>query len=98
MATYRLKRKTYGLVDAAENTVGGAAGGIGNAMDTKVGGAIGGAAGAMTAGKWIGNGLQSLNVPGAGFLGTIGGALLGYHATRGLGKGLKQAGDNLQGY
>ena len=92
MAKYRLKRKTFGVVqntlngvgDAVKTTAGGVMEGVGKAADTKVGGTIGGIAGA---------------VKGAS-IGGIGGAVIGYiagkAATRGIGKGLKNAGQDLQ--
>ena len=46
MAKYILKRKTYGMVDAAQNTLGGVTGGVGKALDSTpaaiAGGALGG--------------------------------------------------------
>ena len=92
MAKYRLKRKTFGMVqstlngvgETVKNTAGGVMEGVGKAADTKVGGTIGGLAGAKL-----------------GFsAGGIGGAVIGYiagkAATRGLGKGLQNAGQDLQ--
>lgn len=93
MAKYRLKRKTYGVVDAAGNvlgnTVGGVAQGAGKMMDTKLGGLAGGIA-SMGA---FGSTLAGL---GLGPLGWLAAGALGASATRGLGKGLKSAGQNLQ--
>lgn len=94
MATYRLKRKYFGLADAAQNTlgaVGGAikstAGGImegaGKVLDSSAGGLAGRIAGAA-AGSALGP------------LGTIAGFAFGNKLSRGLGKGLKNAGQDLQ--
>ena len=41
MATYRLKRKSYGIVEGAENVVGGTMKGVGKAADTALGGVAG---------------------------------------------------------
>ena len=91
MARYRLKRKYYGVVDAAgnalSNTAGGVLQGTGKVMDTSLGGMIGGLSlAAPIAGL----------VPGLGPLGYVAGAAIGSAATRGLGKGLKAAGQDLQ--
>lgn len=91
MARYRLKRKIYGVVDAAgnvlSNTAGGVMQGAGKAMDTTIGGLTGGVLAAPV--------IASL-IPGAGPLGLLAGAAIGSAATRGLGKGLKSAGQDLQ--
>lgn len=91
MARYRLKRKYYGVVDAAGNVLSNTAGGImqgaGKAMDTTIGGLTGGLLGApLIAGL----------MPGLGPLGYLAGAAISSAATRGLGKGLKSAGQDLQ--
>ena len=90
MARYRLKRKYYGVVDAAGNVLSNTAGGImqgaGKAMDTKIGGLTGGLLAAPAIGGLI----------GLGPLGLLAGAAIGSAATRGLGKGLKSAGQDLQ--
>lgn len=93
MATYVLKRKTYGLVT-------GVAGGVGDALDSSVGGAVGamhGAFGDYGAGKWLGDALDSVGVPGGEILGRVGGALAEGKAVRGLGRGMKDVanGDSL---
>ena len=99
MATYTLKRKTYGLADAASNTIGGIAGGVGKALDSKPAAIAGGLAGGALLGAKISAGLSSLGglaSIGAGPIGWLVGAGLGAAATRGLGKGLKSASDSLQ--
>lgn len=99
MATYTLKRKTYGLADAASNTIGGIAGGVGKALDSQPAAVAGGLAGGALLGSKIAAGLSSLGglaSIGAGPIGWLVGAGLGAAATRGLGKGLKSASDSLQ--
>lgn len=99
MATYTLKRKTYGLADAASNTIGGIAGGVGKALDSQPAAVAGGLAGGALLGSKIAAGLSSLGglaSIGAGPIGWLVGAGLGAAATRGLGKGLKGASDSLQ--
>lgn len=94
MATYRLKRKYFGLADAASNTlgtvgnavksgVGGVLEGTGKAMDTSVGGLAGRIAGAA-AGSALGP------------LGTIAGFMAGGKIVRSAGKGIKNAGQDMQ--
>lgn len=93
MATYRLKRKIFGAVgDAVKNTAGGVMETTGKAMDTGTAGTLGGVGGAMMAGAGIGStaGLA------LGPVGMVGGYILGKAATRGVGKGLKNAGQDLQ--
>lgn len=94
MAKYILKRKTYGLAEAASNTIGGVTSGVGKALDSKPAAIAGGLAGGATLGAGIGGALGSLGIAGmaAGPLGWLVGAGLGAAATRGLGKGLKKAG------
>lgn len=95
MAKYRLKRKCYNaLTEAAGNTLGGVTEGVGKALDNKVAGVAGGVLGASklggTIGTMIGGGpIGSLLGMGAGYL-------IGSAATRGLGKGLKTAGQDMQ--
>ena len=93
MAKYRLKRKTYGVADAAGNVLGNTVGGVteaaGKAMDTKLGGLAGGLA-TMTA---VGGTLASA---GLGPIGWLAAGALGAAATRGLGKGLKNVGQDMQ--
>lgn len=98
MATYILKRKTYGLVDAAKDTAGGIMGGAGKALDSKPAAIAGGLAGGSLLGGAIGTGLAGLGgLAGmaAGPLGWLVGAGIGAAATRGLGKGLKNASDSV---
>ena len=97
MATYHLKRKTFGFADAAKNTIGGVAGGVGKALDSTPA-AIGGAAyGAMgPVGDFLSSTMTGLGVPGGNILGRVIGAGVTSAATRGLGKGLKSASDSLQ--
>jgi hypothetical protein len=87
MARYVLKRKTYGLGQAAENTIGGVTGGIGKALDSTPAAIAGGLAGGSMLGGAI----------GFGPLGWLVGAGIGAAATRGLGKGLKSAGNTMGG-
>lgn len=92
MARYRLKRKCYNaLTEAAGNTLGGVTEGVGKALDNKVAGIAGGVLGATKLGGTIGSilGVGSILGMGAGYL-------LGSAATRGLGKGLKTAGQDMQ--
>lgn len=93
MAKYRLKRKLYsgmvqgtlnGIGEATKNTVGGVLEGVGKAADTKTAGTIGGIAGAI----------KGLSV--GGVLGGVAGYMIGKAGTRGLGRGLKNAGQDLQ--
>ena len=94
MATYRLKRKTYGMAEAAGNTLGGIAGGVGKALDSKPAAIAGGLAGGATLGGAISAGLAGLGglaSAASGPLGWLVGAGIGAAATRGLGKGLKEA-------
>lgn len=104
MARYRLKRKVYSnvIVDAARNTLGGVTEGVGKALDNKAAGVIGGVVGASKLGGTIGGTIGSI-LGGGPIGGTIGtalgmgaGYLLGSGATRGLGKGLKYAGQDMQ--
>lgn len=93
MATYRLKRKTFGAVgDAVKNTAGGVMETTGKAMDTGTAGTIGGITGAGIA---TGGALGVAGL-GLGPVGAVGGYILGKAATRGVGKGLKNAGQDLQ--
>ena len=94
MAKYRLKRKTFGVIEAAGNTLGNTAGGlmkgVGAAADSKVGRFAGGVLGAGTLGHTIGS------LTGMPLLGTVGGYIAGKAITGGVGKGLKDAGQSLQ--
>jgi hypothetical protein len=94
MATYRIKRKTFGVIEAAGNTLGNTAGGlmkgVGTAADSKIGKFAGGVIGAGTIGRTLGN------MTGMPLLGTIGGYVAGKAITGGIGRGLKDAGQSLQ--
>ena len=98
MARYRLKRKTFGVIEAAGNTLGNTAGGImkgvGSVADSNIGRFGAGILGATTIGRTAGYML------GGGLLGRAVGAGIGYVAGKGIaggvGKGLKTAGQNLQ--
>lgn len=99
MARYTLKRKYYGVADALGNTIGGTTEGIGKALDSKPAAMIGGLAGGSILGGAIGtamSGLGGLAALGSGPLGWLVGAGIGAAATRGLGKGLKSAGQDMQ--
>lgn len=91
MATYRIKRKLFGLLDQANETVKGAEAGLGRAMNSNVGGIIGGVAGGTFGGSLIGGALDSMGVPGASLMGPVAGAMIGAKVTRGIGKGLENA-------
>ena len=94
MARYVIKRKTYGIAEAASNTIGGVAHGVGQALDSTPAAAVGGVAGGATLGSAIASGLASTGLLGTavgGPLGWLGGAGRGAAATKGLGKGLKAA-------
>jgi hypothetical protein len=94
MAKYRLKRKTFGVVEAAGNVLGNTAGGlmkgVGTIADSKIGRIAGGVIGAKTLGHTIGA------LTGMPLLGTIGGYIAGKAITGGVGSGLKEAGQSLQ--
>ena len=94
MATYRIKRKTFGVIEAVGNTLGNTAGGVmkgvGAAADSKIGKFAGGVIGAGTIGRTLGN------MTGMPLLGTIGGYVAGKAITGGIGRGLKDAGQSLQ--
>lgn len=99
MARYTLKRKYYGVADALGNTVGGTAEGIGKALDSKPAAIAGGLAGGSLLGGTIGTtlaGMGGLASLASGPIGWLVGAGLGAAATRGLGKGLKSAGQDMQ--
>lgn len=89
MARYRLKRKTYGIGEAVGNTLSNTVGGgmemVGKAADTK----LGGFAGAMT-------GMGLLGTMGLGPVGLLASGALGAATVRGVGKGLKNAGQDMQ--
>ena len=93
MAIYRIKRKYFGVVgDAAKNTLGGTAEMTGKALDTGVSGTLGGITGAGLATS----GALGLTGLGLGIPGAIGGYVIGKAATKGLGKGLKNSGQDMQ--
>ena len=85
---YRLKRKTFGVAEAAQNVIGGAAETAGNIADTKIGGLAGGLA--------TGGAIQSALGLGMGPVGWLIGAGLGAAATRAAGKGLKSVGESIK--
>lgn len=84
MATYRLKRKTYGIGDVIVTAAGSTLGATGGIADTTTGGIIGGIAAA--------NSPLADMLPGGGL--TTG--LIGYAATRGAGKVLKNTGASIR--
>lgn len=94
MAKYRLKRKTFGVIEAAGNTLGNTAGGlmkgVGAAADSKIGRFTGGVVGAGTLGYTLGS------LTGHPILGALGGYIAGKAITGGIGSGLKNAGQSLQ--
>jgi len=85
---YRIKRKTFGVAEAAQNVIGGAAETAGNIADTKIGGLAGGLA--------AGGAIQSALGIGMGPVGWLVGAGLGSAATRAAGKGLKSIGESIK--
>ena len=85
---YRIKRKTFGVAEAAQNVIGGAAETAGNLADTKIGGLAGGLA--------TGGAIQSALGIGLGPVGWLIGAGLGAAATRAAGKGLKSVGESIK--
>lgn len=99
MARYRLKRKYYGIAEAAGNTLGGATEAVGKTLDSKPAAVLGGVAGAATVGSTIGDAVSSLGGP-LSFLAKPAGYVAGYMGgaavTRGIGKGLKSAGQDMQ--
>lgn len=100
MATYILKRKLYGMGSAISNTIGGTMEGVGNALDSKPAAWAGGLLGAGKLGKPLGESIKEVMPFGMGWAGNLAGyaagAALGAAATRGLGKGMKSAGESLQ--
>lgn len=88
MARYIIKRKTYSAIG---NTLGGVVSGVGGAMNSPLGG-IGGA----YLGWKAGGALLGSMIPGGGLVAKIGGALLGRSIMKGLGKGLKNAGQDMR--
>jgi hypothetical protein len=84
MATYRLKRKTYGIGDVAATAAGSTLGAAGGIADTTTGGIVGGLAAASSS-------LADM-LPG----GSVTAGLIGYAATRGAGKVLKNTGESVR--
>ena len=96
MTTYHLKRKTFGMLEAGQNVLGGVAGGVGKAMDSTPAAIAGGAHGFVgPVGSTIGSALSAAGVPGGAILGRVIGAGVESAAVRGIGKGLKNASDSL---
>lgn len=91
MATYRLRRKLYGVGDAVGTAAGGALQTVGGLADTTLGGAAGGLYSASKWGSAIGD---ALGIGGVG--GALAAGAIGYGVTRGLGKTMKNVGDDLQ--
>jgi len=91
MARYIIKRKTYSAIG---NTLGGVVNGVGGAMNSTLGRGVGAYLGWKAAGS-----LLNTFVPGLGLLGRgavkLGGALLGKSVMSGVGKGLKNTGQNM---
>jgi len=83
-----IKRKTFGVAEAAQNVIGGAAETAGNIADTKIGGLAGGLA--------TGGAIQSALGIGMGPIGWLIGAGLGAAATRAAGKGLKSVAESIK--
>ncbi len=83
-----IKRKTFGVGEAAQNIIGGVAETAGNVADSKIGGIAGGLASAGA--------IQGLLGLGGGPLGWLAGAALGSVATRAAGKGLKSIGESIK--
>jgi len=92
---YRIKRKTFGVAEAAQNVIGGAAETAGNIADTKIGGTVGGILGGSMLGAKIGAALPALGFA-SGPVGWLLGAGLGAAATRAAGKGLKSVGESIK--
>ena len=96
MATYHLKRKTFGILEAGQNVLGGVAGGVGKAMDSTPAAIAGGVHGFVgPVGTTLGTALSGAIGPIGGLLGRIVGAGVESAAVRGVGKGLKNASDSL---
>jgi hypothetical protein len=95
MARYIIKRKTFGVADAVQNTIGGAAETAGNIADTKIGGTVGGL---LAGAKWGGalGSAMGLGSTLAGPIGWLAAAGLGAAATRAAGKGLKSVGESIK--
>lgn len=95
MARYKLKRKTFGVLDAAQNAAGGITEGAGKMLDSGLGKMTGAAVGAGMFGTGLasaaGSVLSSLTP-----LGALGGAILGWQGAKYAGKALKSAGQELK--
>ena len=91
-----IKRKTFGVAEAAQNVIGGAAETAGNIADTKIGGLAGGIAGGSMLGAKIGAALPGALGFASGPIGWLIGAGLGAAATRAAGKGLKSVGESIK--
>lgn len=102
MATYRLKRKFYGMVDGVQsavgNTLGGVTSAVGKTMKSGIGQTVGGLAGMNTIGAGLGTaigaatGLGALATP----IGMIAGFKIGKEATKEVGTGLQDAGNDMK--
>ena len=92
---FSIKRKTFGVVEAGQNILGGAMETAGNIADTKIGGLAGGVAGGSLLGGTIAGALPALGFA-AGPVGWLIGAGLGAAATRAAGKGLKSVGESIK--
>lgn len=101
MARYRLKRKTFGVVDAARDAIGGTVETAGDIVGSglgKIAGAATGAAYAPAIGSAVSSALGGSAVGklvGASLGNPIGGALLGWGAAKLGGKLLKKAGQGI---
>ena len=93
---YRIKRKTFGVAEAAQNVIGGTMETAGNIADTKIGGVAGGLAGGSMLGAKIGAALPGMLGFASGPIGWLVGAGLGAAAARGIGKGLKSVGESIK--
>lgn len=91
MARYVIKRKTYSAIG---NTLGGVTSAVGGAMNSSLGRLGGGILG-WRAGITAGNMLRAAGVPFGGLIGRVGGFLLGKSVMSGLGKGLKNTGQDM---
>lgn len=96
MATFRLKRKNFGIAQGIGNVVGGMTEGAGKVMDSGIGKVGGAVAGAALAPGLISSSLGLLPAIMAGPAAPVAGALLGWGAMSAAGKGLKAVGESLQ--
>lgn len=109
MARYRLKRKTFGVVDAARDAIGGTVETAGDIVGSGLGKTAGAIAGAAYAPSILGGISSALSGPGAngigkvlggaaslgGPLGALAGAGLGWGAAKLAGKLLKRTGQSI---